>query len=310
MRSTMPAEWARSSVEFTSHGLRCAAWLYLPKAVARPPVVIMAHGFGAERTFGLEPFAERFAQAGSAVFLFDYRCFGDSEGEPRNWVSPRRHLQDWEAALARVKGLPEIDASRIALWGTSFSGGHVIVIAERHPELSAVIAQVPFADGLALLSSVPLKSMPRLVMAALRDVFRSAMHLPPFTIPVVGPPGSLAMMSTPGSWEGYQSIVPKHTRWTNACPARAVFTATFYRPTRHASRVRCPTLLVMAERDEVIPSWSVKMELARLPNGQLLALNCTHFDPYKGSWFETAITAERKFLGLHLGIEAGRRPHR
>jgi hypothetical protein len=65
----------------------------------------MAHGFGAERTFGLEPFAERFAQAGLAAFVFDYRCFGDSEGQPRNLVSPRRHLQDWEAALSYVKGL-------------------------------------------------------------------------------------------------------------------------------------------------------------------------------------------------------------
>jgi pimeloyl-ACP methyl ester carboxylesterase len=199
-----------------------------------------------------------------------------------------------------VKGLAQIDASRIALWGTSFSGGHVIVIAARHPEVSAVIAQVPFADGLALLSSVPLKLMPRLVMAALRDVIQSALRRRPFTVPIVGPPGSLAMMSTPGSWEGYLSIVPKQTSWTNVCPARVVFTATFYRPTRHASRVRCPALLVMAERDEVIPSWSVKRELDRLPHAKLATLNCSHFDPYKESWFEKAVTAERRFLALHL----------
>lgn len=85
----------------------------------------------------------------------------------------RRHLQDWEAALAHVKGLSAIDASRIALWGASFSGGHVTVIAARHPELSAVVAQVPLTDGLAVLSSAPLKPMPYLVVAALRDP-----HLP------------------------------------------------------------------------------------------------------------------------------------
>ena len=294
------AKWVCSNVDFELRGSRCAAWLYLPKGVARPPVVIMAHGFGAERTFGLQPFAERFAQAGLAAFVFDYRCFGDSEGEPRNWISPRRHLEDWEAALAHIKSLTAIEASRIALWGTSFSGGHVIVIAARHPELSAVIAQVPFADGLALLGSAPLRIVPRLVMAGLRDVLRSMMRRPPFTIPIVGPPDSLAIMNMPGSWEGYQSILPKQTSWTNACPARAIFTASFYRPTRHASRVRCPVLLVMAERDEVIPSWSVKKEGARLPDAQLLALNCSHFDPYKGSWFERAVDAERDFLALHL----------
>ncbi len=297
------ADWVRSNLDFVSHGLRCAAWLYLPKAVVRPPVVIMAHGFGAERTFGLEPFAERFAAAGLAAFLFDYRCFGDSEGEPRNWISPRRHLQDWEAALAHVKSLVAIDASRIALWGTSFSGGHVIVIAARHPGLSAVVAQVPFADGLALLGSTSLKFMPSLIIAGLRDLLRSVTRRPPFTVPIVGPPDSLAVMNMPGSWEGYQSILPKQTSWKNACPARAVFTASFYRPIRHASRVRCPVLLVMAKRDEVIPAWSAKKEMARLPIAQLVSLNCTHFDPYKGACFEEVVSTEQNFLALCLQKE-------
>ena len=202
-----PTEWVRSDVDFVSRGSRCAAWLYLPRTLARPPVVIMAHGFAAERTFGLEPFAERFAQAGLAVLLFDYRCFGDSGGEPRNWVSPRRHLQDWEAALTHVQSLPAIDASRIALWGASFSGGHVIVIAARHPELCAVVAQVPFADGLALLASVPLKLMLPLGVAASHDLFRLIMRRPPFTVPVVGPPDSLAIMNMPGSL-GRLSVAP------------------------------------------------------------------------------------------------------
>ena len=294
------ADWVRDNFGFASRGLRCAGWLYLPKAVVRPPVVIMAHGFGAERTFGLEPFAERFAQAGLAAFLFDYRCFGDSEGEPRNWISPRRHLQDWEAALAHVKSLAAIDASRIALWGTSFSGGHVIVIAARHTEISAVVAQVPFADGLTLIASAPLKLMLRLGTAAFRDLLRIATRRVPFMVPIVGPPDSLAIMNMPGSWEGYQSLLPKGTAWRNACPARAVFTTSFYRPIRHAPRVRCPVLLVMARRDEVIPSWSVKKEQARLPNAQLVALNSKHFDPYKGPCFEEVVVIEQNFLATHL----------
>lgn len=268
------------------------------------PVVIMAHGFGGERTFGLEPFAEEFAQAGLAVFLFDYRCFGDSigdsKGEPRNWISPRRHIQDWEAALAHVKGLGAIDASRIALWGTSFSGGHVIVTAARHPELSAVVAQVPLTDGLAVLSSAPLKPMPYLVVAGLRDFLRIVTRRPPFTVPIIGPPDSPAILNMPGSWEGFQSILPNQTSWSNACPAQVVFTASFYRPIRYASRVRCPVLLVMAQRDEIIPPWSVKKEFARLPNARLLGFNGTDFDPYTGSWFKRVVTAERDFLTKHL----------
>ena len=79
----------------------------------------MAHGLAAERAFGLASFAQRFAQKGMAVFVFDYRNFGDSQGEPRNLVSPKRHLQDWQAAMAHVGRLTEVDRGRIALWGSS-----------------------------------------------------------------------------------------------------------------------------------------------------------------------------------------------
>ena len=95
----MAEDFTRTDVDFVSSGARCAAWLYRPCGVVRPPVVIMAHGFGAERTFGLPAFAERFAAAGLATLLFDYRGFGGSDGQPRNLISPRRHVQDWKAAI-------------------------------------------------------------------------------------------------------------------------------------------------------------------------------------------------------------------
>ena len=131
----MAEDFTRTDVDFVSSGTRCAAWLYRPRGVARPPVVIMAHGFGAERTFGLPAFAERFAAAGLATLLFDYRGFGQSDGQPRNLVSPRRHVQDWKAAIAAARRLPEVDTDRIALWGTSYSGGHVIVAASEDPAI-------------------------------------------------------------------------------------------------------------------------------------------------------------------------------
>jgi len=137
----------RIDADFVSKGLKCAAWLYLPEGAARPPVVVMAHGFAAERSFGLPAFAERFAEKGLAVLLFDYRNFGDSEGEPRNLVSPKRHLEDWRAAIAHARSLEAVDGTRLGLWGTSFSGGHVLVSAARDKGVRAVVAQVPFVDG-------------------------------------------------------------------------------------------------------------------------------------------------------------------
>ena len=73
---------------FISEGKKCGAWLYLPAGVSKPPVVVMAHGFGGQRWMRLPAYAERFAQRGMAVFVFDYRGFNDSEGEPRNYINP------------------------------------------------------------------------------------------------------------------------------------------------------------------------------------------------------------------------------
>ena len=115
----------RIESDFTSQGTRCGAWLFVPEEVsggARSPIVVMAHGFGGQREMRLPAFAEHFASRGLAVLVFDYRCFGASDGSPRNFIDPRRHLADWRAAVEHARGLPEVDGSRLGLWGTSFSG--------------------------------------------------------------------------------------------------------------------------------------------------------------------------------------------
>ncbi len=106
----------RENCDFVSHGVDCAGWLYRPAESENPPVIIMAHGLAACRSYGLPTFAERFAAEGYAVFVFDYRGFGDSAGEWRNNVDVNRHGEDWDAAIAHVKTLPGIDAERIILW--------------------------------------------------------------------------------------------------------------------------------------------------------------------------------------------------
>jgi len=134
---------------FLSGGFRCGTDLYLPDGAAASPLVIMAHGFGGERTFRLPAYAEHFARNGIAVLLFDYRTFGDSEGEPRNLVDPDWHIADWKAAIAHARTIPDIDKERIALWGTSYSGGHCVVCAAQDAALSAIVVQVPFSTRLA-----------------------------------------------------------------------------------------------------------------------------------------------------------------
>ena len=141
--------FTRLDVSFESGSDSCAAWLYLPTGVTSPPVVILGHGLGGTREMRLDAYAERFAQAGIAALAFTYRHFGDSSGQPRQLLSIKRQLADWDAAIAFVKGRCDLDGARIAVWGSSFGGGHSITVASRHAELKAAVAQCPFTDGLA-----------------------------------------------------------------------------------------------------------------------------------------------------------------
>lgn len=285
---------------FISHGLLCGARLYLPEGGKRPPVVVMAHGIAAEMAFRLPPFARVFAEAGIAAFVFDYRNFGESEGEPRNLVSPRRHLQDWRAATDHVRSLGSVDGSRMALWGSSFSGGHVLVTAAKTPGLKAVVSQVPFVDGIASARLVDRSKLLAGTVLALRDVARAAMHKSPVTVPVVGDPGELALMAAPDSKPGYLSLVPEDSDWKNEAPARVVLQIPAYRPVRYASRIDCPVLLLVAEKDTLIPPSAVKGTADMIREVELASLPVGHFDVYDGEDFEKVVSIEKEFLLRHL----------
>ena len=119
----------RTDIQFPSQGLACRGWFYSAGTDKLRPCIVMAHGFGGVKEMRLDAYAERFAAAGYHVLVFDYRHFGASDGEPRQILSIRRQHQDWRAALAHARSLPGVDAARIILWGTSFSGGHAAAVA-------------------------------------------------------------------------------------------------------------------------------------------------------------------------------------
>ncbi|MFC2000591.1 alpha/beta hydrolase [Chloroflexota bacterium] len=290
----------RTDSDFYSHGTRCSGWLYRPGGIERPPIVIMAHGFAAEKTFRLPAYAERFVQEGIAVFIFDYRCFGDSDGQPRNLVSPRRHVQDWKAAIAHVRTLPDIDQNRIALWGTSFGGGHAIVAAAKDQHIMVVTSQVPYVDPYSSFRVHGLGDIARGWLAGLRDVIRMLTFRSPYCIPVVGDPGTLAVLNAPGAKEGYEAIVPEGSSWRNECPARIFFTGSLYRPIKVAKRVNCPTLIVMAEEDTLISPRSLERTAARMLNARLVRMPLGHFDVYSGEGFERVVEVKAAFLREHL----------
>ncbi len=135
-----------------SRGEQLAAYLYRPESPhGDVPCVVMAHGFSATRDDGLPAYAEAFRDAGFAVVLFDYRHFGASTGEPRQLLDIGRQHDDYRAVVAWARRLDGIDPDRIVLWGSSFSGGHVLAVAAGDPRIAAVISQAPFTDAIPAL---------------------------------------------------------------------------------------------------------------------------------------------------------------
>jgi alpha-beta hydrolase superfamily lysophospholipase len=267
--------------------------------------VILAHGFGGTREARLWAFAERFRAAGIAALVFDYRHFGDSEGEPRQLLSISRQLDDWRGAVAFARGLEGIDADRIALWGTSFSGGHVVVLAAEDGGIAAAVAQAPFTDGPSALAAAGPAQVARLIVAGLLDGLAAVTGGGPMWIPLVAPPGRGAAMNQPGSYDGYRALYDdSEGELRNQFCSRALLGLPFHHPARRAAEVTCPLLVVAVPDDTVTPAEPARRMAAAAPRGELFEVESGrgHFDVYVGETFERVAAAEADFLVRALAV--------
>lgn len=293
-----PAEQGREDADFLSGGARCAAWLYRPATAPPVAAIVMAHGFGGVRIARLDAYAARFREAGYAVLLFDYRHFGDSEGEPRGLLDIRCQRADWQAAVAHVRRQPGIDPDRVILWGTSFSGGHAIATAARDPRVAAVVAQVPHVSGLASALAVPVRQQARLAMAGVRDQLAALAGRPPRRVPSVGVPGELAVLTSTDAVDGLRALRADHpdAGWDDEVAARIVLRVPWYSPGWAAGRIRCPLLVQATRADEVTPARAAARTARRAPRGELLEYDGGHFAPYSGALFERVVADQLAFL--------------
>jgi pimeloyl-ACP methyl ester carboxylesterase len=290
----------REDVWFHSGSDRISAWLYRPATDGDAPLLVMAHGLGAVRTMRLDAYAERFREAGYACLVFDYRNFGDSEGAPRQLLDIRMQLQDWTVAVAYARTLPGIDPNRIGLWGTSFSGGHVIATAARLPGIAAVVSQCPFTDSVASLGSVNPLISGRLTALAARDLVGARLGATPVMVPTAGRPGEVALMTAPDAYRGFLALVPDGVEMRNEVAARIGLTLLPYRPGRLAAKVPCPILFCVCGNDSVAPPAPTLRYAATAPRGEIKLYPEGHFEIYLGDAFERVLADQLEFLERNL----------
>jgi len=296
------------NIKFTSKGITCSAW-YIPANTDKyinsrgRPCIVMANGFGGTKDTGLLNFAEPLNKAGFDTFIFDYRGFGESGGSPRQNVSYKAQREDYQAAIRTVRNLPYVDRNRIVLWGTSYSGGHVITVAAQDQKISAVISMNPATDGLAALFQVfqygGFKQLTTAIAHGLKDQLRAVMLQEPHTIPIVGQPGTAAMISTPGAEENYKSMAGP--TWRNEVCARAALEVTRNRPITFAKSIKCPALVQVGANDQIAPPNAAR-KAANLMKGptELIEYSIDHFDFYTTVWQEKLLNDQINFLDKHL----------
>jgi len=262
---------------FVSGGVACAATLHRPEGTSQAPAVLMVHGWGGVQDALTVPFYEPFQRIGFAVMTFDYPGWGDSDGELRNDIDPRRRERNVEDALAHLAAQPGIDPTRLVLWGTSFGGGHVVNVASRHPELLGAIAQVPMLDGMAAVKANPPRRLVQFGIAALRDRWPTT---GPHYLPVIGPPGALASMDRDGAAEAMRKGTADGVAYDNRVTARSLLRMGPYRPFRRLKDVHIPLLIVGATNDTVAPFVEDRVRQLAGPNVTIETLDANHFEPY------------------------------
>ena len=279
----------RHDVSFSSGGVTCAAWHYPAGCDEGPrPIIVMAHGVTGTRRDGLWSFADRFAAAGINVLLFDHRGFGDSEGE-KDLFEPKRQLDDWRAAIAFARSLPNVDADRVATFGSSLGGGNALWAAADDGRVAACISQVPFVE----MSQAPHSKeiLEQMLAVASKGGF----------LPAVGQLHEPAMINQPGGEVGWRRVVAlgDQSRWRNRMSAAWLLNG--YNPGQYAATLHCPWLVCIAADDRIaLPGPAIEAAL-RAPKGEVRIYPDTdHFDIYDGPVHEAFAADQIEFLHRHL----------
>lgn len=290
----MPEAGQRNEIEFDFNDKTIRGWIFEPDTPQPWPVIVMAHGFSGVKEQRLDWFADSFRQAGFAVLVFDFPNLGASDGEIRGDIDPEEQLAAFGAAITFVAGLDGIDPQRLGIWGTSYSGGHVLRLAATDRRVACAVAQVPHV-GISF--DVP---------AAIDEMFsaeraRRASGEAPMMIPVVGGGGGMAALPTPDAELWANNLAEVAPAWRNEVTLSSVDRMLHYKPADQIEAIApIPLMIVCAENDSLIPASLVHEVFARAGEPKaLVSINCGHFDVYEPN-FDEAVEPERAWFAEHL----------
>jgi hypothetical protein len=276
----------RVDIEFSGEdGVALRGWLYRPARAEAPPrpAITMAHGFAAVKEHGLDRFARAFAEVGFVVLVHDHRGFGASEGSPRQDIDPWRQIADWRRAISYLESRPEVDGTRLGIWGTSYAGGHAIMLGATDRRIRCVVAQVPTISGFEQGRRRVAPDATAALKAAFADDERAALNGEPRRRMAVvsGDPAEPAAYRSPDAIAFYRQEAAQKT-WSNDVTLRSTRAARAYEPGIWVPRVSpTPLLMVVTLQDTItVTDLALSAYEAALQPKRLVTIEGGHFVPY------------------------------
>jgi pimeloyl-ACP methyl ester carboxylesterase len=291
-------------VDFESHGTRCVAWLTYPRTAGPHPAVVLVHGLGATHQMMLQQYEEAFADAGIATLAFDYRNTGASDGTPRQRIAMRRQHNDVLAAIGFLQADGNVDAHRIALWGTSLGAVHALRVAAQRRDVAAVVVQCPivYGPGAALRSGI--RPVLRMTVPIVEDLLRAALRLRRRYIPIVGPPGSTAVVTVAGAEDGWRSTAPDAARFDNRIAAANALGLAVISAKRKARTIEAPVLICVSTKETLMDTKHVYDVARSAPNAVVRSFDGDHFQIYHPPLASELLADQIAFLRRELNVGA------
>lgn len=296
---------SQQDIEFDAEGTTIRGWFFPAAGTTdRAPTVVMAHGFTAVKEMELDRYAEVFSAGGINVLVYDNRGFGDSDGTPRQEIDPWAQIRDYRHAITYAATLDGVDPQRIGVWGSSYSGGHALVVGAIDRRVKAVVSQVPLISGYenyrALVRADFIDGYQALFDTDRADRFAGK---EPATVPVVAAnPMDPAALPSPDSWTWFTETSQKRApNWKNEVTVRSLEMMTEYNPIDYIARIAPTPLLLMPAHNDVVAPTTFALrayEEAREPK-KLTILPGGHYDAY-GPGFETSSNAALAWFSTHL----------
>ncbi len=296
----------RANVEFkTSDGTTLRGWHYSPGGERLRGAVVMAHGIAAVKEMWLDRYAEVFCEAGLHVLVYDHRNLGDSDGLPRQEIDPWAQIRDYRDAVSFVETLAGVDPKRIGIWGSSYSGAHVIVVGAFDRRVRCIVSQVPAINVRENLRRYVRPD----VLAATRELLDADRRArfagkPPGLFPVVDKdPAAPSLLPTADSYKWFtETAAARAPNWRNEVTLRTVELASEYEAGLYIQHVSPTPLLMIVDAADLLAPADLALaayERALQPKS-LVLLNGGHFSAYIED-FPASSSAARDWFVQHLG---------